>query len=85
MEFDYHSLRLFDARDKICDDIIEAYENGCSQIQLIHGYKNGSAIRSYIWGLNGLRKDLKNIRPEIAFQIQKGSSQAVTCIILEKK
>ena len=82
MTFDYHGMRLFDARDKICDDIIEAYEDGLKKIQLIHGYKHGYSIRSYVWGIDGLRKDLKSIRPDISINLRKGNSKAVTWILI---
>lgn len=79
LEFDYHGLELFDARDKICDDVIEAYEIG-EELQLIHGYKHGQAIRSYIWGVDGLRKDLKRVRPDIKLHFQKGKTKGITLI-----
>ena len=80
MEIDYHGLRLFEARNKICDDIIEAFEIGEGEIVLIHGFKHGSSIKSYIWGIDGLRKDLNHIRPDIQIKIQKGRSRSVTKI-----
>ena len=80
MEIDYHGLRLFEARNKICDDLIEAFEIGDSELVLIHGFKHGSSIKSYIWGIDGLRKDLKKIRPDIQIKIQKGRSRSVTKI-----
>ena len=80
MEIDYHGLRLFEARNKICDDIIEAFEIGENEIVLIHGFKHGRSIKSYIWGIDGLRKDLNHIRPDIEIKIQKGRSRSVTKI-----
>ena len=72
MELDYHGLRLFEARNRICDDLIEAFETGASEIILVHGFRHGSSIKSYIWGIDGLRKDLRRIRPDIKIGIQKG-------------
>ena len=83
MEIDYHGLRLFEARNKICDDLIEAFETGASEVILVHGFKHGSSIKSYIWGINGLSKDLRRIRPDIKIGIQKGRSRSVTTIIFK--
>jgi len=83
MEIDYHGLRLFEARNKICDDLIEAFEIGEREIILVHGFRHGSSIKAYIWGINGLRKDLGRIRPDIKIRIQKGRSRSVTNIISE--
>jgi hypothetical protein len=35
MEMDYHGLRLFEARNKICDDLIEAFEIGEPELDLV--------------------------------------------------
>lgn len=83
MEINYHGLRLFEARNKICDDLIEVFELGEREIVLIHGFRHGSSIKSYIWGIDGLRKDLKGIRPDIKIKIQKGRSRSVTNIVFE--
>ncbi|MHA2073198.1 MAG: hypothetical protein ACW97X_01110 [Candidatus Hodarchaeales archaeon] len=80
MEMDYHGLRLFEARNKICDDLIEAFEIGEPELDLIHGFKHGNSIKSYIWGIDGLCMDLNHIRPDIKIRIQKGRSRSITKI-----
>jgi len=83
MKIDYHGLRLFEARNKICDDLIEAFETGEGEIVLVHGFRHGSSIKSYIWGIDGLRKDLRRIRPDIKIRIQKGRSRSITNILFK--
>ncbi len=84
LQFDYHDLSLYDARDKMCDDIIEAYEIGEKEVQLIHGYHKGLSIKNYIWSQDGLQKDLKIIKPEIRIHKSKGENKGVTRIIFIK-
>jgi DNA-nicking Smr family endonuclease len=83
--YDYHGYRLYEAQNKICDDIIEAYEMGCREAQLIHGYKQGQAIRSYIWGNPGLRKHVQKMRQGIRFTLQQSGTKAITSVLFHQQ
>jgi hypothetical protein len=78
--FDYHGYNLYEAKNKICDDLMEAYDMGYTEVRLIHGYKHGQSIRSYIWGSNGLIKEINKVRPDIRIQRLKTNSKGVTRI-----
>jgi hypothetical protein len=77
---DYHGLRLFEARNKLVDDVIEAFETGADEIQIVHGFKHGQAIKSYIWRKDGLLKEVKVMRSDIIIKLLLGSSRGITII-----
>ncbi|MHA2109205.1 MAG: Smr/MutS family protein [Candidatus Hodarchaeales archaeon] len=80
LSFDYHGIPLYEAKTRIVDDIIESFESGVEEVRLIHGYKHGQAIKAYIWQKNGLHREVRALRPDISFRIQKGSTRGVSLI-----
>ena len=80
ISLDYHGLPLFEAKNKMVDDVIEAYETGENDIQLIHGFKHGQVIKSYIWNKNGLLKEVRALRSDIKFKLLSGSSKGKTTV-----
>jgi len=81
---DYHGLTLFEAKNKLVDDVIEAFETGANEIQIIHGFKHGQAIKSYIWRKNGLLKEIRALRSDIKLKFQSGSSRGKTILIFPR-
>jgi hypothetical protein len=78
--FDYHGLPLFEAKNKLVDDVIEAFETGTNDLQIIHGYKHGQAIKTYIWSKNGLSKEVRALRSDIKLKLTSGSSRGNSII-----
>ena len=65
-EVDLHGLRLFEAELVICEALEEAWYNDEKRVLFIHGYKSGTDIRRFIWGVGGLRKKLKRSFPSLS-------------------
>ena len=84
LSFDYHGLPLFEAKNRIVDDVIEAFETGVDDILLIHGFKHGQAIKAYIWSKNGLIKEVRALRSDIKVKILMSSSQGNTIIRFQR-
>ncbi|MHA1975789.1 MAG: hypothetical protein ACW98F_09565 [Candidatus Hodarchaeales archaeon] len=80
LSFDYHGIPLYEAKTQIVHDIIESYESGVEEVRLIHGYKHGQAIKAYIWQKNGLHREVRALRADISFRIQRSSTRGVTLI-----
>lgn len=81
---DYHGINLFEAKNKLVYDVIEAFEMGADEIQIIHGFKHGQAIKTYILRKNGLLKEVKALRSDITLKILSGSSRGKTIIRFQK-
>jgi hypothetical protein len=77
---DYHGLRIFDVKIRIIEDIVEAYQNGAEEIRIVHGFKHGRAIKTYLWQKSGMMKDFQRVAPEIKLKLLKGSTRGVTII-----
>ena len=77
---DYHGMRLFEAKNKLVDDVIEAYESGDDELQIVHGFKHGQAIKAYILRKNGLTKEVKALRSDINLRIISGSTKGNSII-----
>ena len=81
---DYHGLPLFEAKNKLVDDVIEFFETGADEIKIIHGFKHGQAIKAYIWRKNGFLKEIKALRSDIKLKLSAGPSRAITVIRFQK-
>ncbi|MCK4848740.1 MAG: hypothetical protein KAT16_06955 [Candidatus Heimdallarchaeota archaeon] len=77
---DYHGLPLFEAKNKLVEDVIETFETGAYEIQIIHGFKHGQAIKAYVWRKNGLLKEVKALRSDIIIKLHSSSSRGITII-----
>jgi len=64
-EVDLHDHRLFEAEITICEELEEAWHNDEEGVLLIHGYHNGTAIKSFIRRQEGLRNKLKRNYPNL--------------------
>ena len=82
--FDYHGFQLFEAKNKLVDDVIEAYDMGIKEISIIHGYKHGQAIKAYIWNKNGLLKEIRALRSDLKVKLLSGSSRGKTTILFPR-
>ena len=72
MKCDLHGYRLFEAIEEIIDRISYCLSSEVSKIFLIHGYKHGKVLKSYIRSENFLKdmmregiklKELSNNNP----------------------
>ena len=77
---DYHGVSVFEVRSRIIEDIIEAYQNEAEEMRIVHGYKHGQAIKTYLWHNSGLQKDFRNTVPHIKLKLIKGSTRGITII-----
>ena len=77
---DYHGMNLFEAKNRLVDDVLEAFETGIEEIQVIHGYKHGQAIKTYIWRKSGLVKEVRSLRSDITINLFPSSSRGKTII-----
>ncbi|MHA2111430.1 MAG: hypothetical protein ACXAC6_13855 [Candidatus Hodarchaeales archaeon] len=84
LTLDYHGLPLFEAKNKLVDDVIEAFETGANDLQIIHGYKHGQAIKTYIWSKNGLSKEVRALRSDIKLKLLSGSSRGNSIIRIHR-
>ena len=82
--FDYHGLTLFEAKNKLVDDVIEAFEKDADEIRIVHGFKHGQAIKAYIWRKHGLLKEVHALRSEIKLKLLSGSTRGITTIRFQK-
>ncbi|MHA1206823.1 MAG: hypothetical protein ACTSSO_04555, partial [Candidatus Hodarchaeales archaeon] len=81
---DYHGLPLFEAKNKLVDDVIEAFETGADEIRIVHGFKHGQAIKAYIWRKHGLLKEVRALRSDIRLKLLSGSSRGNTIIKFQR-
>jgi len=81
---DYHGLSLFEAKNKLVDDVIEAFETGADEIRIVHGFKHGQAIKAYIWRKHGLLKEVRALRSDIRLKFLSGSSRGNTIIKFQR-
>jgi hypothetical protein len=81
---DYHGLPLFEAKNKLVDDVIEAFETGVDEIRIVHGFKHGQAIKAYIWRKHGLLKEVRALRSDIRLKLLSGSSRGNTIIKIQR-
>ena len=84
LSLDYHGLPLFEARNKLVDDVIEAFETGADNILIIHGFKHGQAIKAYVWHKNGLSKEVRALRSDIKLKLLSGRSPGKTIIRFQR-
>ena len=62
---DLHNTKLYNAQMEICESLIEAHCLGHDGLSMIHGYRNGQAIRNYIRNPKRLLKDVRKMYPEM--------------------
>lgn len=47
LELDFHGLTFLELKTEGLDQIFEAFRVGYTKFLIIHGYKNGNAIKNY--------------------------------------
>ena len=79
MKVDLHGLPLSEAKLKSQVSIAEAWSNGSSAVELVHGHNLGTAIKDYIQQ-GGLLADIERIYPEISNLILKDNGLGSTIV-----
>ena len=78
MKVDLHGLPLTEAKLKSQVSVAEAWSNGSSTIELVHGHNLGTVIKDYIQ--QGLLADIERIYPEISNLVLKDKGLGSTIV-----
>ncbi len=79
MKVDLHGLPLSEAKLKSQISVAEAWSNGSSTIELVHGHNLGTVIKDYIQQ-GGLLADIERIYPEISNLLLKDNGLGSTIV-----
>lgn len=85
LQLDLHGFKLFEARMELCEDVLEAAEDGYESVHVIHGFNRGHVIKDYLRGRDGFLNDLRRRYPECPHIRLKPSGEGSTMITFQRK
>jgi len=77
-------LPLAVAEYEICENLLCLFQTGESNLEVIHGYNYGTAIRNFVRNPNGLRSKLRKHYPELPNVEIINQQQGMTSIYLKE-